>query len=206
MCDQIKRSGHFALQFGESTDVSGEAILLGFVRCVKADKIVEDLFCYCSMPDHTTREATFNAIDEKMKKYGLLWENVIGACTEGAPSMVGSRQGLVTRMAEKANENFKTTHCVIHREALAAKEISKPLSQTLKNAVGNINSIKTNPLYSRLLAAICDEMGSDHQRLLYHTGVGCLVEESFRACLSCWTNSKFSRLKTEKVTGIYSSY
>lgn len=32
LCSRLKMSGHFALQFDESTDIFGEAILIGFVR------------------------------------------------------------------------------------------------------------------------------------------------------------------------------
>lgn len=34
-----------------------------------------------------------------------------------------------------------------------------------------VNNIKMNPLNSRIFAAICNEMGSDHDHLLLHTEV-----------------------------------
>lgn len=171
LCIEIKNSGLFALQFDESTDVADEAILIGFVRYVKESKITEDIFCFCSLPEHTTGEQMFNAIDEKMTKYELLWENVVGVCTDGAPAMVGSKRGLTTRIANVAGENYMSTHCVIHREALAAKDMSTELNQTLKEAVRIVNSIKANPLCCRIFTLLCTEMSSDHVNLLLHSEI-----------------------------------
>lgn len=66
---------------------------------------------------------------------------------------------------------YSTEDKIWEWETFILRLLRRLLSQTLKDAVGIINSIKTNPLYSRLLVAICSEMGSDHQRLLYHTEV-----------------------------------
>lgn len=171
MCDQIKKSGFFALQFDESTDVSNEAILMGFVRYVHESKIVEEMFCFCSMPNRTTGEQLFRAIDEKFVEYNLSWKNVVGVCTDGAPAMQGSRRGLVTRIAQVANESCRTTHCLIHREALAAKELSADLNETLNTAIKIVNSIKSKPLNCRVFAEICAELGTEHEHLLFHSDV-----------------------------------
>lgn len=54
LCAEMKISGDFALQFDESTDVSNEAILMGFVRYIKGEEIVEDMFCFYSLPSAHT--------------------------------------------------------------------------------------------------------------------------------------------------------
>lgn len=78
---QLKKSGNFTLQFDESTDISNESILLGFVRYANENKISEELFCFCSLPERTTSDELFRAIDEKMRDYELDWKNVVGVCS-----------------------------------------------------------------------------------------------------------------------------
>lgn len=171
LCSRLIESGHFALQFDESTDIVDEAILIGFVRYVHDGKIIEDIFCFCSLPERTTGEQIFAAIKNKMEEYELDWSNVIGMCTDGAAAMTGVRKGLAQRISEVANTNFMASHCIIHREALASKEMSPELNDTLMLSVKMINNIKANALNSRVFSLICTEMGSDHDTLLLHTEV-----------------------------------
>lgn len=104
MCAQIKQSGIFALQFDESTDVANEAILLGFARYIKGEQIVEEMFCFHSLEAHTTGEDIFGAINEIFRNYELQWKDVVGVCTDSAPSMRGSKVGLITRIKTVANK------------------------------------------------------------------------------------------------------
>lgn len=126
---RLKESVHFALQFDESTDVSNEAILIGFVRYAHQDKILEDIFCFYSLPERTTGEKIFEAIEQKMQEYQHDFKNVIGLCTDGAPAMLGKYVGLAKRISNVANENFESSHCILHREALASKKMSPILNE-----------------------------------------------------------------------------
>lgn len=171
LSSHMKDGGKFCLQFDESTDIAGEAILIGFVRYPLANAIVEDIFCFCSLPERTTGEEIFRAIDAQMNEYGLDWKNCVGVCTDGAAAMTGWKNGLVSKIALRANENFSSTHCVLHREALAAKKLSVELNTTLHEAVQMINSIKMKPLHARIFSAICVEMNSEHQLLLLHSEI-----------------------------------
>lgn len=171
LCDRLKKSESFALQFDESTDISNEAILIGFVRYLSDFKIVEDIFCMCSLPEKTTGEKIFETIDGKIKEYELEWNQVIGVCTDGAAAMKGSRKGLKTRMSAVANDEFISTHCILHLEALASKKMSAELNQTLISAVKMINNIKMSALNSRIFSLICAELESEHDKLLLHADV-----------------------------------
>jgi hypothetical protein len=63
------------------------------------------------------------------------------------------------------------THCVIHREALAAKEIAPELNKVLQKAVTVVNFISSRELNSRLFSKLCKAMGSDHDKRLLHAEV-----------------------------------
>lgn len=171
LCTHLKKSGLFALQFDESTDINNEAILIGYVRYIKENEIVEDMLCYSSLPNYTTGEEIFRAIDETFGKYELSWANVVGVCTDGASNMRGCRKGLIARIAKVANKNCRYTHCIIHREALAVHGLSAELTETLNIAVKMVNSIKSRSLNCRIFTEICNELGADHQYLLFHNSV-----------------------------------
>lgn len=60
-------------------------------------------------------------------------------------------------------------HTVIHREALASRHLSSELSEVMTDIVGVVNFIKTRPLKTRVFSAICEEMGAEHQAVLFHS-------------------------------------
>lgn len=60
-------------------------------------------------------------------------------------------------------------HTVIHREALASRHLSSELSEVMTDIVGVVNCIKTRPLKTRVFSAICEEMGAEHQAVLFHS-------------------------------------
>jgi hypothetical protein len=70
-------------------------------------------------------------IFEHMKKNidsrGIKWENCVIFCTDGAPSMLGCKKGIVAYVL-KVNLNVKIVHCMIHREALVTKVLREKLS------------------------------------------------------------------------------
>ena len=49
----------------------------------------------------------------------------IGVCTDGAGAMMGKHAAFVAKVKEHVtSESVTITHCMIHKEALAAKHIS----------------------------------------------------------------------------------
>ena len=70
-----------------------------------------------------------------------------------------------------AGNNLLSTHCYIHRQNLASKKMAPELNEVLSQSVKIINYIKNGLSNSRLLKALCNEMGSDDQNLLFHSEV-----------------------------------
>nr|XP_054594228.1 SCAN domain-containing protein 3-like [Nothobranchius furzeri] len=142
LTDRVKR-GKYALQLDEFIDVANSAQLLVFVRYSFDGKLHEDMrFC-------TTLSAK---------------------CTDGAAAMLGKNKGLKARVVQVA-PHINFTHCIIHREVLASKSLDPELKTVLESATKIVNHIKSRPLNTRLFAALCNEMGSEHQSLLFHTEV-----------------------------------
>ncbi|XP_029768663.1 zinc finger BED domain-containing protein 5-like [Terrapene carolina triunguis] len=167
---RLKICHEYSLKLDESTDVSGLAVLLVFVRYRFNDIIEEDLLLCESLQSNTTGEEIFNCINNFIRKHEISWGKCIDVCTDDARAMIGKMKGTVTRIISVAPESPKS-HCVLHRQALALKKIPAYLKIVLDEAVQIINFVKSRPLQSRLFKILCEEMGSQHKALLLHTEV-----------------------------------
>ncbi len=166
----VKKSPYYALQLDESTDIAGQAQLLTYVRYLRDKAIEEDVLFCRPLQSHTTGEAIFNVLDIFIRENGLAWDRCVGLCTDGAQAMTGRERGLAARVQQVA-PLVKWTHCMVHREALAAKKMPVLFDSVLNQSVKMINLIKSRPLNSRLFGVLCQEMGSGHEQLLLHTEV-----------------------------------
>ncbi|GFT40059.1 SCAN domain-containing protein 3 [Trichonephila clavipes] len=86
-------NSNFALQVDETTDITGNAQLIAFVRFIHENDIINQFLCCRELPDFTT---------------------------DGAPAMTGHLKGFVAHVKE-LNEDILVTHCFLHREALVTK-------------------------------------------------------------------------------------
>ncbi len=117
----VKKSPYYALQLDESTDIAGQAQLLTYVRYLRDKAIEEDVLFCRPLQSHTTGEAIFNVLDIFIRENGLAWDRCVGLCTDGAQAMTGRECGLAARVQQVA-PLVKWTHCMVNREALAAKK------------------------------------------------------------------------------------
>ena len=75
------------------------------------------------------------------------------------PGLFGGPRTLV----QGAAVNAKWAHCLIQREALASQQLSGDLNEMLKAVVKTVNFIK-----ARLFQRLCDELGAEHNNLLFY--------------------------------------
>ncbi len=155
LIDRLKNGTTYALQIDESVDVASQAQLLVFIRYVWENKINEDVLGCFILPERTTGAEIFDVINRFMTSKGLSWENCIGICTDGAKAMTGSRKGFIARV-KQVPPNIVATHCVLHREALASKELCPDLNEVLISVVKIVNFIKTRPLNVCIFSAFLD--------------------------------------------------
>lgn len=90
--------------------------------------------------------------------------------SDGAPAMQGPIQGFVGRV-KAVNPTVLVTHCMLHRENLAAGKLSATLASTIKDVVEIVNFIKAGSLNCRLFKTLCEELGSEFSHLLFHSSV-----------------------------------
>ena len=91
-------------------------------------------------------------------------------CSDGARAMSGNQTGLFAHVRRVA-PGIIWTHCLIHRESLASKDLSVELSDVFGVVVKTVNFIKRNALNTRLFSSLCQDLGSEHSSLLYHSEV-----------------------------------
>ena len=70
-------------------------------------------------------------------------KNIIAYTTDGAPSMRGRYKGFIAHL-KKAVPKVFYIHCVIHRQNLVAKKLSRRLHDALNVVIEEVNHIKSN--------------------------------------------------------------
>ncbi|GFW12759.1 SCAN domain-containing protein 3 [Trichonephila clavipes] len=163
-------NSNFALQVDETTDITGNAQLIAFVRFIHENDIINQFLCCRELPDFTTGKHIFQVISSYLEEIKVSWKSCIGICTDGAPAMTGHLKGFVAHVKE-LNEDILVTHCFLHREALVTKFLPSDLKIVLKQCVKMVYYIKSRPLKSRLFSKLCQAMEAKYESLLLHTEV-----------------------------------
>jgi hypothetical protein len=170
--DELRSSPFpFGIQLDETTDVSQCSQLLVFVRYVHVDEIKEE-FLFCE-PLLETAKATdiLEIVNGFFSKQNFDWKKHVGSvCTDGAPAMLGNTSGFAALVKREAPQ-ISVTHCFLHRHALATKTLPSFLKDILLFSIKVINSIRARALQHRLFKRLCQELGAEHEVLLYHTEV-----------------------------------
>ena len=143
LIDEMKQR-EFGLRLNEATDGSRDAHLICYVGFIdfSIQKLVEELL-FCKPIELGCRGIDlFNIIDNFISTNNLDLEKCINLCTEGAKAMYGSCCGLQSLIQERA-PMVKWMHCIIHHEALVARELISKLGDTIDVVTKVINFIKT---------------------------------------------------------------
>ena len=87
---------------------------------------------------------------------------------------------------KKRSSNAVGTHCVIHREFLASRNLPATMNDKLAIAICVFNFIKTSSVQSRFFTALYNDMDADRETLLFHAAVrwlskGSLASSGLRA-------------------------
>lgn len=158
----------FSIQLDEATDSNKDAHLIAYVRFCDGMSAAEELLFCKPIELRATSLALFNILNDFVNHAKIEWKNCVGICTDGARTMSGRFQSLQALVKQKSPQCV-WTHCMIHREALASKEMSPGLNFVLTTVVMAVNYIKTRPVKSRIFAALCKDMGTVHSALLFYS-------------------------------------
>lgn len=160
-----------SIQLDESTDVSGMAVLMVYARYLSEEGGIEEDFLMCTtLKGRTTAQDIKDEVDTFFDAHGLSWNHVGSMCTDGAPSMLGRHSGFAA-LVKRSNPNIVSSHCALHRYALASKTLPPQLKKVLDITVKIVNFVKARALNHRLLKLFLEELGAEHSVLLFHTEV-----------------------------------
>lgn len=131
--NQLKRKTEsflpFSVAIDESTDTADVSQLAIFVGGVDETlTVAEEFLELVPMTDTTTAEDIFRSVVGALDRVGVDWSRAVSLATDGAPSMIGKKTGVVTKFREKvqaANKGgeFWTFHCILHQEGILLQVI-----------------------------------------------------------------------------------
>ena len=136
-------SREFSQQLDEATEGSRDAHLICYVCFVDFSdhNLVEELL-FCKPFELGCRGIyLFNIINDFFSTNNLNWQNCISIWTDGAKAVSGSRSGLRSLIQKRAPVAM-WMHCMIHREALVARELSPELGATVEISPKSLTSSK----------------------------------------------------------------
>lgn len=109
----VNQSLYYSLIGDETTTCSNTSILTILVRCMRHNKIYENVMGIVRLRQH---DAAY--ISSEMLNFcysvGMKFESMIGACFDGASVMSGKKKGVAT-LLKHVNPFVLTIHCSPHR-------------------------------------------------------------------------------------------
>ncbi|XP_069498920.1 general transcription factor II-I repeat domain-containing protein 2-like [Ambystoma mexicanum] len=168
-----KRS-YFSLALDESNDVRDSAQLLIFIRGTNDNfEVTEELAALQSIKGTTTGEDIYEKVCQTLNGLELDWAKLASVTTDGAPSMVGSKKGVIARINQEMDKhNYShpiAIHCLIHQQALCSKSLKFDSVMTI--VVSCVNFIRAHALKHRQFQEFLSELNADYGDVLYHTKV-----------------------------------
>ncbi|GFX47967.1 zinc finger BED domain-containing protein 5 [Trichonephila clavipes] len=137
-------NSNFALQVDETTDITGNAQLIAFVRFIHENDIINQFLCCRELPDFTTGKHIFQVISSYLEEIKVSWKSCIGICTDGAPAMTGHLKGFVAHVKE-LNEDILVT-IVFASRSTCYKIFAIRFENSSEQCVKMVNYIKSRPL------------------------------------------------------------
>ena len=93
------------------------------------------------LPGRAAGLDVFNVLRDFYSQLKLSWNRCVAICTDGVASMTDQHSGVVARVRGLVPTVIQT-HCMIHRQALAAKHLGQSMSEVLSLCIKVVNSIK----------------------------------------------------------------
>ena len=131
----------------------------------------EDTLCLIPLKDTTTAADSCSALLQFGQKNELTWDNLVSICTDGAPSMLGRRAGLVAMFRQRIGKpNLLSYHCIIHQQALCTKG-GCGLQETMQNVVEIVNLIRARALNHRKFQNHLAKFDAEYCDVLFYNRV-----------------------------------
>ncbi|XP_025202883.1 SCAN domain-containing protein 3-like [Melanaphis sacchari] len=162
----LNQSSFFSICIDESTDITSSARLSIISRFCINDEVREELIKLASIPAKTTGENICEVVVNVLEDIGLNLSKIISVTTDGAPCMIGKDRGFVNLFSKKIGHPLIGFHCIIHQEALCAKDGLLQYENILKLVTKIVNFINARALNKRQFSLLLEEVNSIHKGLV----------------------------------------
>ncbi len=117
--DNVKSFLAFSVAADESMDITNVAQLAIFIGDIETLTVTEEFIELVPMTDTTTADDIFSSLVGALDRVGMDWAHAVSLATDGAPSTIRKKAGVVARYREKVcatngGKNFWTFHCMLY--------------------------------------------------------------------------------------------
>ncbi|KAE9532699.1 hypothetical protein AGLY_009780 [Aphis glycines] len=167
----LNQSSFFSICIDESTDITSYASLSIISRFCINDEVREELIKLSSIPAKTTGENICEVVVNVLEDIGLNLSKIESVTTNGAPCMIGKDRGFVNLFSKKIGHPLIGFHCIIHQEALCAKDGLMQYENFLKLVTKIVNFRDARALNKRRLSLLLEDVNSIHKGLVMYNNV-----------------------------------
>ncbi|XP_060865082.1 general transcription factor II-I repeat domain-containing protein 2A-like [Metopolophium dirhodum] len=167
----LASENYFSICLDESTDVTSQARLAVFVRFSSVNIMREELVKLMTISTKTTGQEIMNVVLKEFANLKININNIVSITTDGAPNMVGKHNGFVQLFSKEISHPLIRFHCLIHQEALCAKDSLPSLQNVMEVVTKVVNFITSRALNNRQFTKLLDEVESQYAGLLMYNSV-----------------------------------
>ncbi|XP_072401169.1 zinc finger MYM-type protein 6-like [Diabrotica undecimpunctata] len=139
-CNKLKIR-EFTVQLDESTLSDSTALLLSYVRFIDDNgEMAKKMLFVRSLITDTKGSSIFEVVKRFFEEKEIPLLNMIACATDSVAAMTGRHRGFIAHL-KQAVPGILCVHCVIHREHLAAKNLSGRLHDSLPLVINAVNKI-----------------------------------------------------------------
>ena len=180
-------SEQFSIQLDESRDNSSAAQSIVLVHYPWEGDTLENFLFFKEVPGRTPGEEKFRLLDAFMTEARLSWKKCVAVCMYGTAAMTCRMSGVTLRI-KSVSPRIMATHCMLHQQALASKDMEPDLHSVLNTAVTEVNFVKSRELQSYLFGRLCLDINAGHDSLLYPCEVrwvshGKVLQRVYELCI-----------------------
>lgn len=175
--EQFKRFKYWSIALDETTDITHVAQLNIFVRGVTPEfNVVEEFVALIPLMDGTKAVNLWDALLKVLTAYGADYNKLVAIVTDGAPSMVGSSNGLVAKLRKYCLDNEYSSgrpllayHCLIHQQQLAAKAMN--LTHVMDVVSSIAKKIRMRPAVHHRFRTFLEESDAPFDDIPFYTEI-----------------------------------
>lgn len=171
LTSDLKNAEMYSISLDESTDVTGIARMAVIVRYISGNMIMEELFKLMTLKGRTTGVDCMNEVKKEFTEMNVDLKKIVSVTSDGVPSMIGKHVGFVKLLAKEVGHPLAEFHCIVHQEALWAKDIFNCFENVLSVVTKVVNFIAAHALAKRQFSNLLEEVDAQYSGLVMYNNV-----------------------------------